>query len=122
MGMLGFVRQQMAKARQKRAEYVDKKVVTGTAKLERAIKIREQEEKKHFIEQELAKEKAQIREMRTAKIRGAVSKLKELKKKMPKAKGKGIYSSDRGVSLGGPGPQFGLGKGKSSPFDITVKK
>lgn len=122
MSIFGFVRQKMAYARQKRSEYVDKKVITGTAKLERAIKIRQQEEKKAFIEQELSKEKALIREHRTAKFRGAISNLKSLKSKIPKAKGKGIYKQDRGVSLGGPGPQFGLGNKKKSPFDIRVKK
>ena len=55
-----MVRGQMAKARQKREEYVDRKVVTGTAKLERAIKIRKQEEKKAFIEGEISKEKALV--------------------------------------------------------------
>ena len=119
---MGMVRQKMAKARQVREAYVDRKIVKQSDKLDRAIKIRQQEEKKAFIESELAKEKAQIREHRTAKIRRGVATLKSLRKKIPKSKG-GIYSQDRGVSLGsGTGPQFGLDKGKKSPFDITVKK
>lgn len=114
----------MAKAKEIRSEYVDRKVITQTAKLDRAIKVRQQEEKKAFIDSELAKEKAQIREYRTAGIRNVVSSLKGFKSKMPKTpkvKGRGIYNQDRGVSLGGSGPQFGLDKKNKNPFDIKVK-
>ena len=61
MGILGMVRQKMARARQIREKYVDKKIVKKSEKLERAIKIRQQEEKKAFVETELSKEKALIR-------------------------------------------------------------
>ena len=121
--MFGFVREKMAYARHKRSEFVDRKILAGAEKLERAIKIRQQEEKKAFIDSELSKEKALIREHRTAGIRRTVSKFKGLKSKLPKAKGKGIYSQNRGVSLGSSSPQFGLGKSNGgSPFDIKVKR
>ncbi len=122
MGILGMVRQKMAHARQIREKYVDKKIVKQSDKLDRAIKIRQQEEKKAFIDSELRKEKAQIREHRTAGIRRGLATFKSLKSKMPKAKG-GVYNKNIGVSLGsGTGPEFGLGTGKKGPFDITVKK
>lgn len=125
MGILGMVRQKMARARQFREKYVDKKIVKKSEKLERAINLRQQTEKKAFIETELRKEKAQIREHRTAGLRRGIATLKSLKKKIPKSKGGGVYNQKTGVSLGpgtGTGPQFGLDKGKKSVFDITIKK
>ena len=118
--MFGLVRQKMAQARGKFRTYQQKttsmKAASLEEKAEHAKKLRKDLERQKKARGEIEKTKELKREQVRSRVQGLKEGLKKIKSNLPKPKKKDLFGSP------GSGPEFGLGSGKSSPFDIKVKK
>ena len=121
--MLGFqrVRQAMQKAREKKNEFLDRRMLSNMEKLEKAQKLHKEMETRQFVKQQLQEERKKISGIRTAPIRKAAKGVKGFMKQA-RARAKKNQSNMFGTSksafeLGssGGGSPFAQGSGAGSP-------
>lgn len=104
----------MHKARAKRDEYLDKKMLSNQDKLEKAKKLRKEMEKRQAVKNQLQAEKQKIRQIRTEPIRKAAKGVRGF---MQQSRAKAAKNQSN--MFGSSGNAFALGSGGNSPFDIT---